>query len=150
VPGIQGVGRYVEAQVAANLEEIPRPCPPRLLRQTAVRLFAPQRDYGIDARRTARRHVARREGYGRKKRRRSGKTERIGRSDLVQKAPQHPRDAKRGQKTEADPNHRQFRRLAEDQSEHMCACGAQGDADANLLRPPRHRVRHDAVDADRR
>ncbi len=41
------------------------------------------------------------------------------------------------------------KRLADRELEHVATICAQGDPETDLVLPPAHRIRHDAVDADR-
>ena len=112
-------------------------------------LVAAQRHQRIDARRPARRQVAGDEADSSKQRGRAGEGCGIERRYAEEKDNQHLARRRGEQQTDRGADDGQPDALAHHHGEHVGALGAQCHANPDLTRPPRDRIRGDAIDPDR-
>ena len=95
-------------------------------------------------------HVRRDRGDNEQDQRSDGERPRIERFDVVQQSLEQPREHACRDQPCGDADGDEAQRLAEHEAKHRGRRRAEGHADADFLRSLPHRVRHHAVDTDRR
>ena len=113
-------------------------------------LLVAKRDHRVYLRRAARGDEAGEQRDRRQQQRDEGEDRGVGRGDFVEQAGEHAREREgRGQSGE-DSGERERHPLSDDHADYVAAARAERDADADLVRPLRHRVRHHAEEAHAR
>ena len=114
-----------------------------------TRLFVAERDHRVDADGAARREQAGRRARHRHHRDHDAQRQHVVRRDTEELAGEDARRGQAGHDAEGQAQPHQARAHAEHHAQDVGALGAEGHADPDLVRLPRHRVGDHAVDADR-
>ena len=112
-------------------------------------LFAAERDHWIDSRRATRRNVRGNESCGHQHRQRGRNRRRIGGGDAEQhrRHDTHRAPSSWNAKQRTEDEHP--RRVAQDQSQDLCALRSESQTNANLTRASGHGISQEAIEPDR-
>ena len=112
-------------------------------------LSTAERDDRVDLRGTSRRNPARKQGYEREEQRGRSERQRLGGTHAEQEVLEQPSQHEGTHPSDADSCEYEGQALAEDPSQHGAEVRTERHPNTELVRPPRHGVRHDPVQPDR-